>query len=115
MIKGIIFDVDGTLYHQKPVRIMMALNMMLYYLIHFWKIKELFIILKFRRIREKNTKQKYKDTLIQLSNNFKYDYKKILSAMSRELNDDTPIMDAISRKFNKRTDFKCLEIESFSR
>ena len=46
--------------------------------------------------------------------NDKYDYKKILCAMSRELNDDTPTMDAISRKFNKRTDFKCLEIESFS-
>jgi len=46
--------------------------------------------------------------------NDKYDYKKILCAMSRELSDDTPTMDAISRKFNKKTDFKCLEIEPFS-
>ena len=46
--------------------------------------------------------------------NDKYDYKKILSAMSRELNDDTPTMDAIGKKFNKKTNFKCLEIEHFS-
>ena len=46
--------------------------------------------------------------------NDKYDYKKILSAMSRELTDDNPTMDAISKKFNKKTDFKCLEIEPFS-
>lgn len=46
--------------------------------------------------------------------NDKYDYKKILSAMSRELADDNPTMDAISRKFNKKTDFKCLEVEPFS-
>ena len=46
--------------------------------------------------------------------NEKYDYKKILSAMSRELDDDNPTMDAIGRKFNKRTDFKCLETETFS-
>ena len=46
--------------------------------------------------------------------NDKYDYKKILSAMSRELSDDNPTMDAIARKFNKKTDFKCLEVEPFS-
>ena len=46
--------------------------------------------------------------------NPKYDYKKILSSMSRCLLDDTPTMDAIAKKFNKKTDFKCLEIEPFS-
>ncbi|MBR6690368.1 MAG: HAD-IC family P-type ATPase [Bacilli bacterium] len=46
--------------------------------------------------------------------NEKYDYKKILSAISRELSDDNPTMDAIGRKFNKKTDFKCLEVEPFS-
>lgn len=46
--------------------------------------------------------------------NDKYDYKEILSSMSRELEDDNPTMDAISRKFNKRTDYTCLEIENFS-
>ena len=46
--------------------------------------------------------------------NKKYDYKKILSAISRELSDDNPTMDAISRKFHSQTNFKCLEIEPFS-
>jgi len=46
--------------------------------------------------------------------NDKYDYKKILCAISRALTDDNPTMDAIARKFNKKTDFKCLEIEPFS-
>lgn len=46
--------------------------------------------------------------------NDKYDYKKILSAIARELSDDNPTMDAIARKFNKKTDFKCLEVEPFS-
>jgi len=46
--------------------------------------------------------------------NEKYDYKKILSAIARALSDDNPTMDAIARKFNKRTDFKFLEAEPFS-
>ena len=46
--------------------------------------------------------------------NDKYDYKKILSAISKELLDDTPTMSAIGKKFNKKTDFKCLEVEPFS-
>lgn len=46
--------------------------------------------------------------------NEKYDYKKILCAMSRVLLDDNPTMEAISKKFNKKTDYECLEYESFS-
>ena len=46
--------------------------------------------------------------------NDKYDYKTILCAMSRELLDDNATMDAIARKFNKKTTYKCLEKELFS-
>lgn len=49
-----------------------------------------------------------------VSLNNKYDYKEILSAISRELVDDNATMDAISRKFNKKTDFTCLEKKPFS-
>ncbi|MBQ9072733.1 MAG: HAD-IC family P-type ATPase [Bacilli bacterium] len=49
-----------------------------------------------------------------ISLNDKYDYAEILSAMSRELLDDNPTMDAISRKFNKRVKYTCLETEPFS-
>jgi len=49
-----------------------------------------------------------------ISLNDKYDYKEILSAISRELVDDNATMDAISKKFNKKTSFTCLEKEPFS-
>ena len=48
-----------------------------------------------------------------ISLNDKYDYKIILSAIVRELNDDNPTMNAIGRKFNKKTDYICLEVENF--
>ena len=44
----------------------------------------------------------------------KYDYKEILSAMSRELTDDSPTMEAISRKFNNRVDYEAITSEPFS-
>lgn len=44
----------------------------------------------------------------------KYDYEKILSAISKELSDDNPTMSAIGKKFNKKVSYKCLEIEPFS-
>lgn len=49
-----------------------------------------------------------------ISLNKKYDYEKILSSISRVLSDDNATMDAISRKFNKKTDFTYLECEPFS-
>lgn len=49
-----------------------------------------------------------------VSLNNKYNYEKILSAMARELVDDSETMDAISRKFNKKVDFKLIEKEPFS-
>ncbi len=52
------------------------------------------------------------EDVIKLNDN--YDYKTILSAMSRELVDDNATMDAISRKFNEKTSYTTLELESFS-
>ncbi len=49
-----------------------------------------------------------------ISLNKKYDYETILSSISRVLTDDNATMDAISRKFNKKTDFTYLECEPFS-
>ena len=49
-----------------------------------------------------------------ISLNDKYDYEKILSGMSRVLLDDTPTMDAISRKFNKRVNLTLVDKELFS-
>lgn len=49
-----------------------------------------------------------------ISLNKKYDYEKILSAISRELLEDNATMDAISKKFNKRVNFTCIDKEHFS-
>ena len=49
---GYIFDVDGTLYSQKRVRIAMAFRLMSYYLFRPFCIKELFVLYQFRKRRE---------------------------------------------------------------
>ncbi|HKM22742.1 MAG TPA: HAD family hydrolase [Lachnospiraceae bacterium] len=50
--KALIFDLDGTLYFQTKLRLMMALRLGGYYISHFWKLKDLFILKKFREVRE---------------------------------------------------------------
>ncbi len=51
-IRLVIFDVDGTLYFQRPVRKEMALRLAGYYLTHPWRWKELLGIYYFRKLRE---------------------------------------------------------------
>ena len=46
--------------------------------------------------------------------NDKYDYKEILSSIARNQSDDNPTMEAISRKFNQKTNYTFLEMEPFS-
>lgn len=47
-----IFDLDGTLYWQLPVRLEMATKLLMYYGTHPWRLKELFLIRDYRRARE---------------------------------------------------------------
>ena len=54
--KTIIFDLDGTLYYQYGVQCIMGCQMLLYYIIHLWRIKELMAIMYYRKIREKEIK-----------------------------------------------------------
>jgi FMN phosphatase YigB (HAD superfamily) len=49
----VIFDVDGTLYHQSKLRKIMFFKIISYYLLRPWKFKELFILYHFRKEREK--------------------------------------------------------------
>ena len=51
--KALIFDLDGTLYYQTPVRIIMAVYMLVHYILRPMKIRELFAVLKYRQLREK--------------------------------------------------------------
>lgn len=48
-----VFDVDGTLYFQNKLRIIMAGRLVSYYICHINRIKDLFIIKDFRSLREK--------------------------------------------------------------
>lgn len=56
--KAYIVDFDGTLYFQKNLRIKMFCFIVIYFLLHFWKIRDLFIIRYYRKIREA---RKYSD------------------------------------------------------
>ena len=51
--KAWIFDFDGTLFNNLPVRIFMAIWLIIYYLPRPLKWKELFILRDYRRLREK--------------------------------------------------------------
>lgn len=59
-----VFDVDGTLYFQRKVRMIMAKRLLVYYAFHPLRIKDLFIIKEFRALREKaqSVDMLYKDT-----------------------------------------------------
>ena len=50
--KAVVFDLDGTLYYQGRLRIKMAWMLFSYYLCHFWRLKELFVVKDFRHVRE---------------------------------------------------------------
>lgn len=49
---AVISDLDGTLYHQRPVRVKMALRLAGYYLLRPWRVRELAGIFFFRKVRE---------------------------------------------------------------
>lgn len=51
-IKAVIFDVDGTLYDQRGLRRRMFIELMAYYFIHPFRLKELRILRVFRVQRE---------------------------------------------------------------
>lgn len=50
--RAVIFDLDGTLYFQTKLRLMMACRLGGYYCTHFWRLKELLILKRFREVRE---------------------------------------------------------------
>jgi HAD superfamily hydrolase (TIGR01549 family) len=43
---------DGTLYYRLPLRILMIINIILHYIFHLFKIKEILVVRYFRKIRE---------------------------------------------------------------
>lgn len=54
--KILILDLDGTLYYQVGMQLFMGSWILIYYIFHFWKIKELIAILNYRKNREQELK-----------------------------------------------------------
>jgi HAD superfamily hydrolase (TIGR01549 family) len=50
--KSVIFDMDGTLYYQVPLRILMIIDMIAFYIFHPFRIKEILIVRYFRKVSE---------------------------------------------------------------
>ena len=50
--KALIFDLDGTLYHQFPVRLCMALKLLCHYLLRPHRLNELLLLKTYRNLRE---------------------------------------------------------------
>lgn len=50
--RAVIFDLDGTLYSQPRLRLLMAFALLRHYLLHPRKIKELLILREYRIVRE---------------------------------------------------------------
>ena len=47
-----VFDLDGTLYDQPKLRMTMALRLMGYYILHPHLVKDLFILMHFRKVKD---------------------------------------------------------------
>lgn len=66
-ISTIIFDVDGTLYHMLPVKILIVFEMLFYFLVHFRNIWQIKILQDFRSIRKQ---QNWKSRTLEEQMNF---------------------------------------------
>lgn len=49
-----IVDVDGTLYFKRPMQLRMAMQLVLYYVFHLFKVKELLLLHDYRKMRDKD-------------------------------------------------------------
>lgn len=74
--KAVIFDLDGTLYYQKSFRIRMLLYLMGHMLTHPSGVKDVFLIKKYREVREDwdeiEKKGSYKEDMDLDSRQFEY-------------------------------------------
>lgn len=61
--RAVIFDMDGTLYYQLPLRLRMAGKLAAYYLRHPFRYKELLAVKTFREIREHSGSTKHNNPI----------------------------------------------------
>jgi HAD superfamily hydrolase (TIGR01549 family) len=62
--KAYILDMDGTLYHHLPVRLCMALSLVLYYIKHINRLREILEIQRFRN-RIENGKLEQANSIVK--------------------------------------------------
>ena len=71
-----VFDLDGTLYRQMPVRLEMAAKLLTYYFLRPWRLRELFLLKEFRAEREKLLSDE--ENLARLQSKYGLEPKKII-------------------------------------
>ena len=63
-----IVDMDGTLYFKRLMQIRMALRLLWHYLIHIFRLRELFILYSYRKLRDRDDLSEnsdFEDVIIQ--------------------------------------------------
>ena len=83
--KAWVLDFDGTLFYQLPMRIFMAAWLVLYYFPRPHRWKEIFLLMEYRRLREKlfaaDSENSHQLQLENLSTRYNMSVEKILSVM----------------------------------
>ena len=60
-----VFDLDGTLYDQPRLRMIMAKRLICHYMLHPFSAGDLFIIKRFREVKEEWTKNSSEDEIMK--------------------------------------------------
>lgn len=60
-----VFDLDGTLYDQPRLRMIMATRLATYYMLHPFRIKELILLQHFRKVKDAWTKNSSEEEMME--------------------------------------------------
>lgn len=82
---GFVFDVDGTLYSQKKLRFSMAVRILLAFVTLRISINDIYVIYKFRRIKEHGVKSNlsFDEILLETSNSVKQSLESVKRIVNR--------------------------------
>ena len=81
--KVLVLDLDGTLYYQIYVKLFMGLNLLGYYIFHFWKMKDIFIILGYRKYREDNENTSTEEQYKFIASKFKVSFSRVEGVINK--------------------------------
>ena len=84
-----VFDLDGTLYDQPKLRMMMAARLMGFYILHPFRAGELFLLQHFRKVKDSWTKSSSEDDIIaQVAKDKKTNDERVKKIVRRWIYDD---------------------------